>query len=64
MSKIMEDMRNEAFEVGIQKGIKDATINIANRMLKDGKYTLKEIAEDTGLTLSKIEELSVNIDKL
>ena len=64
MSKIMEDMRNEAFEEGIQKGIKEATINIAKRMLKDGKYTLKEIAEDTGLTLSKIEKLSVNIDKL
>ena len=60
----MEDMRNEAFEEGIQKGIKEATINIAKRMLKDGKYTLKEIAEDTGLTLSKIEKLSVNIDKL
>ncbi len=57
-------MRNEAFEEGIQKGIKEATINIAKRMLKDGKYTLKEIAEDTGLTLSKIEKLSVNIDKL
>ena len=60
MSKIMEDMRNEALE----EGRKEGAINSAKRMLKAGKYTLEEIAEDTGLALSMIQELSANINKL
>lgn len=64
MCQIMEDMRNEALEEGRKEGIKEAAINTAKRMIKRGKATLEEIAEDTDLTLSKIEELSANINKL
>ena len=60
MCQIMEDMRNEALE----EGRKEGAINSAKRMLKAGKYTLEEIAEDTGLALSMIQELSANINKL
>lgn len=53
MCKAMEDMRNEA-------GYYKAT-EIAKRMIARGKATLEEIAEDTGLALNKIQELSVKI---
>ena len=52
MCQILEDMRNESLE------------EVARRMIKRGKATLEEIAEDTGLTLSKIQELSTTIAKL
>ena len=35
--------------------------NEAKRMIARGKATLEEIADDTGLTLNKIQELSVKI---
>lgn len=52
MSKALEDMRNEAEY--------NSSVEIAMRMIARGKATLEEIAEDTGLALSKVQELSVN----
>lgn len=50
MCKAMEDMRNET---EYRKAV-----DIALRLLKRGKSTLEEIAEDTGLSLEKIRELA------
>lgn len=33
-------------------------------MIKRGKATLEEIAEDTSLTLSKVQKLSENMNRL
>ena len=52
MSKVIEDMRKEAEY--------NSSVEIAMRMIARGKATLEEIAEDTGLALSKVQELSVN----
>lgn len=48
--KVMEDMRNEA--------IKIKAIDVAVKILKRGKMTYEEIAEDTGLSLEEIEVLA------
>ena len=52
MCKALEEMRNETEY--------NKAIEIAMRMIARGKATLEEIAEDTGLALSKVQELSVN----
>ena len=52
VSKALEDMRNEAEY--------NSSVEIAMRMIARGKFTLEEIAEDTGLALSKVQELSAN----
>lgn len=52
MSAIMEEMQNEA---EIRRAVE-----IAKRMLARGKDTLEEIAEDTGLSLNKIQELTIS----
>ena len=52
MSAIMEEMQNEA---EIRRAVE-----IAKRMLARGKDTLEEIAEDTGLSLNKIQELAIS----
>lgn len=65
MCQIMEDMRNEALEEGrkegrkegIKEGIKEAAVNTAKRMLKDGKYALKEIANIANLSLDEVIKL-------
>ena len=35
-------------------------LEIAKRLIKRGKDTLEEIAEDTGLTLNKVQELAAS----
>ena len=52
MSKVIEDMRKEAEY--------NSSVEIAMRMIARGKFTIEEIAEDTGLALSKVQELSAN----
>ena len=52
MCKVMEDMRNEA----AREAAREATLCIARRMLKIGKYSYEDIADvlkisvDTGFT--------------
>ena len=50
MCKAMEDMRNEA-------KIENA-IEVAKNLIRRGKYTLEEIAEDTKLSLEQVKELA------
>ena len=51
MCKALEEMRNETKY--------NNSIESAMRLIARGKATLEEIAEDTGLALSKVQELSV-----
>lgn len=51
MSTIMEEMCNEAAYFN--------SVEIAKRMIARKRATLEEIAEDTGLTLEQIKELTV-----
>ena len=53
MSKIMEDMRNEAAEKAEQNRAKKT----AAHLIKLGKMTLEEIAEATELSLDTVKEL-------
>lgn len=52
MSKIGEEIYKEAEY--------NKAIEIAKRMIARGKDTLEEIAEDTGLTLNKVQELTAS----
>jgi predicted transposase/invertase (TIGR01784 family) len=58
----MEDMRNTAWNEGkIEgriEGIKENAIETAKNLLRRGKYTLEEIAEDTQLPLEQVKELA------
>jgi len=62
MCKVMEDMRNTAWNEGkIEgriEGIKENAIETAKNLLRRGKYTLEEIAEDTQLPLEQVKELA------
>ncbi len=65
MSKIIEDMKNEAFNegyrLGIEEGrkivIKEKARNTAKRMWKTGKYKLEEIVNISGLSLDEVKAL-------
>ena len=62
MCKVMEDMRNTAWNEGkIEgriEGIKENAIETAKNLLRRGKCTLEEIAEDTQLPLEQVKELA------
>ena len=57
MCKAMEDLWNEAMEQGIDKGLNEARKASALRMLTNGKLSLEEIAECSGLTLEEVKKL-------
>lgn len=50
MCKLMEDMRN------------DEKIIIAVKLLKRGKESFEEIAEDSGLSLEDVKNLAVQLE--
>ena len=58
MCKVMEDMRNTAWNEGKVEGIKENAIETAKLMIRKGKYSISEIMEISGLPLEKIEELA------
>ena len=53
MCRIMEDMRNESLNEGIQEEKRMTVI----RMLTDGMLTLEKIAEYAGLPLDEVKKL-------
>lgn len=61
MCKAMEDLWNEAMkrgiEQGIDKGLNEARKASALRMLTNGKLSLEEIAECSGLSLDEVKKL-------
>ena len=48
---------NQGISQGISEGISQNQRETALRMLKRGKMTVEEIAEDTGLSTVKVEQL-------
>ena len=52
MCDILDEMKNEART--------KTMIEIAQRILKDGKLSYEEIADCTGLSLDKVRELAGN----
>ena len=66
MSKILEEYGKEmyqegfeeGFKEGFEEGLQEAAIEIATRMLVDGKLRLEEIVEYTGLEMAEVEELA------
>ena len=49
---------NQGISQGIDQGTSMANRKTAFRMLKRGKLTIQEIAEDTGLSVAEIEQLA------
>ena len=43
---------------GIKQGITESNTRTALNMLKRGKMTIEEIAEDTGLSVPEVEQLA------
>ena len=61
MSKEVQTMCNLGegiYEKAYEIGDKERAVAIAKKMLERGKYAIEEIAEDTGLTIEEIEQLS------
>lgn len=69
MSKIMDELRNEAyiegfkegfiegFTKGFKEGFKEGLQEAAIRMLEDGRFSLEEIVDSTMLTLEEVKQL-------
>ena len=53
-----EKAYEEAYEKAYVSADKERAVAIAKKMLERGKYAIEEIAEDTGLTIEEIEQLS------
>lgn len=51
MCKAMEDMRNQT--------AKEKAVQIAKKMLQNGKLSLEEVAECSGLTVEEVKELTL-----
>jgi len=58
MCNLGEGLYEQAYEKAYETADRDRSVAIAIKMLARGKYTIEEIAEDTGLTIEEIEQLS------
>ena len=61
MSKEVQSMCNLGegiFEKAYERAEKEKAVAVAKKMLARGKATMEEIAEDTGLSIEEVEELS------
>ncbi len=50
---------SQGISQGLSQGINQNQKETAIRMLKRGKMTVEEIAEDTGLSIEEVEQLAV-----
>lgn len=57
MCRIMEDMRNESLQEGLQKGVQEEKKMAVIRMLSDGMLTLEKIAEYSELPLDEVKKM-------
>ena len=57
MCKVIEEMRREEREEGIQEGIRKNARTSALRMLADGSLSLEKIAEFSSLPLDEVRRL-------
>lgn len=64
MCRLLEDMRNEAIQEGIElgekRGKKEGAINAARLMLQDGTLPLEKIAAFAGLTYDEVKAIAEN----
>ena len=58
MCNLGEGLYEQAYEKAYETADRDRSVAIAIKMLARGKYAIEEIAEDTGLTIEEIEQLS------
>lgn len=52
---------SQGISQGIRQGISQNQQKTALRMLKRGKMTVEEIAEDTGLCIAEVEQLAESL---
>ena len=48
----------QGINLGKRQGIRETKTQTALKLLKRGKRTVEEIAEDTGLSVSEVEQLA------
>ena len=53
--------REQLRSQGISQGRLENAIEVVKKMLRRGKNTIQEISEDTGLELSKVMELQMEL---
>ena len=58
MSRILEEMREEAAKEAATKAEHKKAVETAQKMLARGRDTVEDIAEITGLTLKEVQELA------
>lgn len=58
MSKILEEYGEKMYQEGFEEGLHKVDIEIATRMLADGKLSLEKISKYTGLEIAEVEELA------
>lgn len=51
-------LRKAEFEAGVEQGEKQASVKAATRMLQMGSFSLKQIAEISGLSVDEIKGLA------
>ena len=56
MCDIWDEVRNE----GVEKGAQNTRIENAIKLIRNGKLSLEEIAECSGLSIEKVRELAGN----
>ena len=54
MCKVMEELRDEAFEEGREEGSEEMAIIIARDMLQSGEMSPEQVAKFTRLSLEKV----------
>ena len=60
MCDILNEMKIEAKNEGILEGKIEGKIEVAQELIKNGKLSLEDIAESTGLSIERIRELAGN----
>ena len=58
---LIETSARTILNQGIRQGISQNQQKTALRMLKRGKMTVEEIAEDTGLCIAEVEQLAESL---
>ena len=58
MCKVLEDMRKEVAEEAAREAEERKSIEIALRLISDGRMSFEEIAGFTALPLEKVRELA------
>ena len=56
--KVMNQFREEGHEEGREEGRSEERIETAKRMIRNGKLSLNEIAECSGLTTEEVQKLA------